>query len=59
VNWWLIGSGAVALGAAGLTLLLLFRMRDPACPQCRGRDWSKGVPPWRCRRCGANHHPGA
>jgi tRNA(Ile2) C34 agmatinyltransferase TiaS len=42
-------AGAAIASAIGVVLYLL---RDPSCVRCHHRDWSKGVPPWRCRRCG-------
>jgi hypothetical protein len=42
---------AVAAAAAGRIVA------DPSCPKCGHRAWSKGVPHWRCRRCGTNYRP--
>ena len=42
---------AAAAGAASRIVA------DPSCPKCGHRAWSKGVPHWRCRRCGTNCRP--
>ncbi|HZS82246.1 MAG TPA: hypothetical protein VFA50_05215 [Stellaceae bacterium] len=35
-----------------------WRLASHACPGCGARrSWSKGVPPWRCRRCGGLYSP--
>jgi tRNA(Ile2) C34 agmatinyltransferase TiaS len=48
----LIGFGGALLGGAAVVHWLL---TDAPCPRCHQRDWSKGLEPWRCRRCGASY----
>ncbi len=55
-----IGSGA-GIGVVGI-VLVAWLLIDARCPHCHHRNWSKGVPAWRCRRCGmlftpGRHHP--
>jgi len=47
--------GLVGIVAVIAVTVLAWALADPSCPRCHQRDWSKGVPPWRCRRCGYAH----
>jgi tRNA(Ile2) C34 agmatinyltransferase TiaS len=54
---WIIIAALVGLGTLGLVIVAFRLHADPSCPRCGQRDWSKGVPPWRCRRCGERYQP--
>jgi hypothetical protein len=58
VSVWTIVAGLTGLCATGLVVVVARLVVDPPCPRCAQRDWSKGVPPWRCRRCGERYRPG-
>jgi len=57
VSVWIVVAALSGICAIGLLVAVARLMVDPSCPRCGQRDWSKGVPPWRCRRCGENHQP--
>jgi tRNA(Ile2) C34 agmatinyltransferase TiaS len=57
VHFWSIGLGAIAFLLIIMLVSGALLQLEPHCKHCGRRNWSKGVPPWRCRSCGAPLEP--